>query len=121
MADIDIYLGEGDTGPSFRYQLLVPVEPDDPLIDQYPERTKPADLTGATVTFKMRIEDQTASGFTVPVAVESPPTGGWVNVTWAGYSPGARYVGRFKGVMGNGQRISFLNNRLLTIEVTADP
>ncbi len=36
MANYDFYLGEGDTAPVLRMQLLVPVSSDDPLYASSP-------------------------------------------------------------------------------------
>ncbi len=114
-----MFLGEGDTAPVLKYQLLVPTDPDAVDADLYPNG-RPADLTGATVVFKMRPTDQSSPAISIPVTIDAPPTAGNVRVPWTGYTPGS-YLGRFKGVMGDGSKISFRNDRLLTVEVTADP
>jgi len=119
MADHDFVLGEGDTAPRLKETLLVPVDPDDPDADQFPNG-RPADLTGATVIFLLRPEDQSVPSIPVPVSIVGDPTLGNVQVLWPGSTPG-RYTGRFKAVTGAGDKISFRNDRLLTIEVTADP
>ena len=120
MADYDFVLGEGDTAPVLDIQLIVPVATSDPLYETYPNG-KPADLTGATVTLLMRIKDDvSASLITMPASVLGDPLLGWVRFEWTGY-PGTVYNCRLKVTQNNGKKMSFLNDRLFTLFVSADP
>jgi len=120
MADYDFHLGQGDTGPSLRIQLLVPIAADDPLYDQYPNG-KPADLTGATVVLLMRLADDIdAPQTSTSATVVDDPLDGWVQFDWTGYS-GQVYNCRFKVTQNNGKKLSFLNDRLFTLYVSPDP
>ncbi len=120
MADYDFNLGEGDTGPSLQIQMLVPISPMDPLYDQFP-LGKPLDLTGATVVLLMRpADDTTAVQTSTPATVVGDPLNGTVQFDWTGYT-GAPYNCRFKVTQNNGKKISFLNDRLFTLFVSADP
>lgn len=120
MADYDFNLGEGDTGPSLQLQLLVPISTTDPLYDQYPNG-KPADLTGATVVLLMRLADDPAAAQTTTAAtVVGDPLLGVVQFDWLGYT-GRLYNCRFKVTQNNGKKLSFLNDRLFTLFVSADP
>lgn len=119
MADHDFFLGEGDTAPRLKEQLLVPVDLDDPDADQFPNG-RPMDLTNATVVFRMRPEDQSTTSVDIPVTIVGDPALGNVQVLWPGNTAG-RFKGRFKVVNGVGDKISFRNDRLLTVEITADP
>lgn len=120
MADYDFYLGEGDTAPVLRIQLLVPVAKDDPDYSLYPDG-KPVDLTGATVVLLMReADDPGAAQTSTPASIYGDPLDGWVEFAWQGYA-GKPYSCRFKLTQNNGKKLSFLNDRLFTLFVSPDP
>ncbi len=120
MANYDFYLGEGDTAPVLRMQLLVPVSSDDPLYASSPNGV-PADLTGATIEVVMRLaDDATAPLVTKTATVDGDPLDGWILFEWDGYL-GKVYNCRVKVLQNNGKRLSFLNDRLFTLFVSPDP
>lgn len=119
MADVDFTLSKGDTAPVLRMQLLTPVDPADPDFEQYPFG-RPADLTDATVTVKVRLADQSADAIVKAATIDGDPLQGWIIFEWDGY-PGGRYLGRIKATQNNGKQISWPNDRKFVLLVDDDP
>jgi hypothetical protein len=107
VAEIDFYLGAGDTAPVLE------------MICKDPAGV-PVDLTGATVSFQLRPENEETARVELPADVVVPGTNGRIRFNWTGYTPG-RYEGRVKALLASGKRMSFPNFRQLKIEVTEDP
>ncbi len=109
MAEPDITLGVGDTAPVFRATL------NDPAGD-------PVDLTGATVTMKIRDVNHVAASRTVSVTIldETDAEVGYDWVT-ADTETAGDYHMRIEALLASGKVMSWPNDRSWVLRVTPDP
>jgi hypothetical protein len=104
----DFYMKQHDTGPSLERTLT------DAAGTAY-------DLTGATVTFKMRLEGRTTAKVDAAAIVTAAATGD-VRYDWvAADTDTAGYVeAEFEAVLASGQRITYPNRGYLRGYIEGD-
>jgi hypothetical protein len=110
MGDFDF--GEGDS-----YEITSTL--------RHPQTKEPLDLTGCSATIKVAPDDGTGPLAIRSVTIDPDQVNNKGKVIFRFFDPGsaapARYNARVKLLAPNGDRMSFDSDRLLLVEVSADP